>query len=395
MANLRDLRLHFRRYAAVRATVYAIRALRRSLFLLAVSFCRVVTSPIPGLGFPVGFFSEYENLRASPPKVFGRVEIESQGSPSALPDSLIALSKLKQYECQPWPILWCMRRDALLISESLALIDSGKRLCIEAAYSKRFAKDDPAWTFPIGRKPLDLRGPWTSVISRFTPATSPTNYTHWFTDALPRLAFLNEFPEQTKVLVPASLSHFQAKTLEWMGIFERCRPTSESNIRIEEYFFSSPPSMIVSYSPFAVQFVRERFLRFAVSKESHPRRFYVRRRGSLRNVVNEHEVISFFQKFGWGIVDAGEFPLEEQIGLFKNAEAIVAIHGSALANLLWAEPGCKVLELAPINYLTGVYEWISDVNGLDYRYIICPADPLLSAIVDLEKVRTVLDSWGL
>lgn len=53
------------------------------------------------------------------------------------------------------------------------------------------------------------------------------NHFHWFTDGLPRLAFLDRVPADVHMLVPAGLRPFHIETLRWLGLEGRFRETPE------------------------------------------------------------------------------------------------------------------------------------------------------------------------
>ena len=64
-------------------------------------------------------------------------------------------------------------------------------------------------------------------------------------------------------------------------------------------------------------------------------------------------------------------PVREQIDRFAAAEVIVAPHGAALANLVFARPGVRVLELFAPDYVNPCYWAITDaVPDARYHYLV-------------------------
>ena len=198
---------------------------------------------------------------------------------------------------------------------------------------------DPAYWHIPSSKPLRLRGRWTSVVSRWVPTICPTNYAHWMFDALPRLAVLPEFPPDTFVIVPQHLQPFQTATLKLLGLADRIRPTSESDIIAEEFYFSTPTTMIVCYDPYGVRFLRRQFLPHARPPRNTADRIFIHRSNAFRNAVNTVEVENFFQRRGWTICDLDNMDFTEQVGLFASARAVCGIHGAGFTNCLWCQPG--------------------------------------------------------
>jgi hypothetical protein len=347
----------------------------------------------PRLGPASGWYSDVELLQRG--GVEGRIILLNQGAPIVTPDSPIALCKRGQHLYQPFPVFWIRRRNTRLIGSSLAHVDARKRVSMESVYGRPCVKDDPAYQYFIRGEPLRLAGPWTSVISRWMPVNRPAAYGHWLIDALPRLAVLKEFPAETRILVPAHKASYQVESLEMLGLSHRCRWTFETQIEVEDYYFASPPSMIACYSPYTVEMVREMLLPLRDSRKTTPKRFFVRRSGTVRNITNEAEVLEFFEKAGWTTVDFVNMPFAEQIAWFAGAEAIAGIHGSGMTNSLWSPRGCKIIEMFCDQYLAGDAEWIAQCTGAEYHSLIFPSDLRLNAIVDLDRVRATLKSAGL
>lgn len=334
-------------------------------------------------GPPKGFYSEYELLRQN--KVPGRVLLESQPAPILPPKSLREACGLDQDKFQPWPVFWTLRDQARLIGKSLVRLDEAKRLSLEGAFGPG-SPSDPAWLNLFLPQATPLSGNWTSVVARWGEG-----YYHWFMDALPRLALLPEFPKDTRVIVPFQLASYQLETLRWLGLENRFRPTAEKHLIAEHYYFCSATSMTGCYNPFAVRFLRDSFLPRADASYNSPRRFYLRRVGKFRPIGNEPELLDFFRKRGWSIVDTEQLTQAQQIRLFAGADMICAPHGAGLTNLLWCRPGCQVLELCASTFLNGVFEGLAQAVGVNHRYLIFKGDAGFASAVDIPAVAKALD----
>ena len=307
----------------------------------------------------------------------------------------MVLCKRQQHSQQPFPVFWIRRRNVRLVGPDLAHINSCKQVSVEAVYGRPGVRDDPAYQFFIRGEAVRLAGPWTSMVSRWMQVNKPQAYGHWLIDALPRLAVLKEFPAETQILVPGHKAQYQTDSLEMLGLSNRCRWTDETLIEVEDYYFASPPSMIACYSPYTVEAVRRMLLPMKDTRTATPKRFFVRRTGTKRNMANEAQVLEFFGKAGWTIVDLVNLPFAEQIAWFTDAEAIAGIHGSGMTNSLWSPRGCKIIELFCDRYIAGDAEWIAQCTGAEYHALIFPSDLEVNAIVDLDRVRATLKSAGL
>jgi hypothetical protein len=345
-------------------------------------------------GYPKGGFSALQLLQQG--HLRGRQILETQGAPDVSADSMMVRSGLTQHLQQPWPIFWTLHENSRLIGESLAHLDQNNSLCIEACYGSSRYKSDPAYNTFFAGPPQRLAGNWTSLVSKWSPASERMIYAHWLFDALPRLALLNEFPSDTRILVPRNIAPFQRQALEHLSLWERCRPISQTWLELERYYFSSPPTMIVCYSPYAVKFLRDKFLSLGASNKTFPRRFYLtRKNATIRSAKNEDEVAQFFEKIGWTVVDPASLSFADQIALFANAEAIFGIHGSAFANLVWCSPGATAVEIFADRFLSGCYEWLAQTVAVRHRFLVFPGDEQLNAIVDLRKIEQTLAELNL
>lgn len=365
--------------------IYQIaRNLRRATATLVISFFRKVVPAGWRFGPPKGFFSEYELLQKG--KLRGRILLAAQQVPELAPNSLRKLCGLQQGEFQPWPAFWSYHSPARLIGETLVLIDEQRRLSLEGAFGEHCARRDPAYRTVFLPRATHLEGNWTSIVHQWSDG-----FHHWFMDALSRLVMLPELPADTRVIVPARLTAYQQDTLRWLGLENRIRPTDEKHLVVDHYYFCSATAMTGCYNPAAVEFLRRAFLSQADQKYDPPRRFYLRRVGEARPILNELEILEYFQQNGWGIVDTAQLSLAQQIRLFSQAEMICAPHGAGLTNLLWCQPGCKVLELCVSTFLNGVYEGLAECVGANYRYLVFEGDLVFRSRVDLGTLRKALE----
>ena len=339
-----------------------------------------------------------------PPKVFsllhqdllttrtglGRIVFLGQGTQASRKPSIIELSGLDTNSVPKWPFFWAYIKNAHLRGRGLSLFDEGNSVCQESLGSPN-CKSAKAWfDISLGR-PISLEGPITSIISQWVPYQGPTNYAHWLFEALPRLALVEEMPPSTKILVPSKLPDFARQSLDDLGYSGRLLPVTESNLRVADFYFASTPAHIVCYNPFAVGWLREKWLKSIESKKTG-RRLYLHRPRPYRTNANEEEVSKLFEREGWEVVDCGKISFHEQITLFSQAKMVAGPHGAAFANIVWCQQGTKVLEIFSSAFLNGCYEWVARELSLDYRFMICPRNFHGEAKVDLRQLEKLLVS---
>lgn len=77
-------------------------------------------------------------------------------------------------------------------------------------------------------------------------------------------------------------------------------------------------------------------------------KLYLHRGASTKRRLYHEEYLELkLRRRGFIVFDPANFPLSECIAMFAKADLVVAPHGAALTNLVFARPGTKVLELLP------------------------------------------------
>ncbi len=72
----------------------------------------------------------------------------------------------------------------------------------------------------------------------------------------------------------------------------------------------------------------------------------------------------------WKVVRLEEHPVREQAAMFYHARQIVSVHGAGLTNLVFAQPGARVVEIFPPDLLEPIYFQIATLFGLHYEPVI-------------------------
>lgn len=95
-----------------------------------------------------------------------------------------------------------------------------------------------------------------------------------------------------------------------------------------------------------------------------------RTRTRIRNLHNEPQVRAALEARGFSVLKLGWDDFESQVRAFAAAKQVVSAHGAALTNLMWAQNGCRVIELQPFNARKSVYLHFAAERGLDYDFVL-------------------------
>ena len=106
------------------------------------------------------------------------------------------------------------------------------------------------------------------------------------------------------------------------------------------------------------------------------RKIVVLRPGAkTRKIINSDELLLALK--GWETVELESMTIKEQMKTFAEASHIVAAHGAGLTNLLWCNPGTKVVEIQdPKMIHKKVYPVLSHHLGLDHKLYLADTVPI-------------------
>jgi hypothetical protein len=354
-------------------------------------FSRSILPTSQHIGPASGFYSGAALVMQE--SVPGELLLESQIPPFFSRDSLMKRSGLGQDGHQPWPVFWMEITNAHLCGRSLVPKDAMARLLAEATFSRTGDKTDPAYDYVATGGGKLISGNATSIVSRWggdawgNRRYGGAGYWHWLFDSVSRLSLMDRFPADTNVITPP-LTPWMRWFLTKLDLNDRIIQTEATALTVEQFYFSSPSSMSGCWNPYAVDFLRRSFLPYgSPPSDSLPKRFYIIRDGYTRGIANEREVRDCFKSQGWALIAPEKLSIPDQIALFRDAEAIAGLHGSALTNLVWCSPGASVIEFTPTDFMSGAFEWLSVINRTSHRFILCVNHGSSHPYLPMEKLR--------
>lgn len=203
------------------------------------------------------------------------------------------------------------------------------------------------------------------------------NYYHWLVDCLAAYRLIEPAcDDQTLFFAPRRKS-YQVESLSALGIpAERIIPaTYYTHVASPAILCASSQNHKVSAPD--VQFLYER-LAAPLDREPTRRIFLSRKRRGRRRLVNERQVLSALRPLGFEPVLLEKMNFREQVELFASSECVVGPHGAGLANLAFAHPSAKVLEITTPYRLFGYHCFWQIAAGRDLDYRALVARPVAS-----------------
>jgi capsular polysaccharide biosynthesis protein len=211
---------------------------------------------------------------------------------------------------------------------------------------------------------------------------SINGYYHWIIDSMPRLWSVRDHLKELCLLLPESArkNNFIQGTLQFfpdlnIEYLESHKVAYAKNLVL--------PSHLPYWGILEPRYVRE-FRDHSIAKVSvaaASKFVYVSRRNATRRkILNEDELVQMLMRFGFGTYFLEHLSFEEQVILFKQAKIVVSIHGAALTNLIFMNPGTAVVEFIknPLSDEAYLMEYQRLASLFNIDYYSCPCQPIPS-----------------
>ena len=233
----------------------------------------------------------------------------------------------------------------------------------------------------------------------FTTPNLP-NYAHWLIDAiLPLTVLVAHAPRHTKIILPATLRGFGGSQIRICDHHDILRAFGLSDlafveladpyVRADDVYWLD--GGFIHNMPGAwLRALRERVMGHRPAP-AQDRNLYIARRGT-RQVENAAEIERFLLRRNFTFHTLDDVSIDDQIDLFSRADWVVAAHGAELGNLLFCQPGTKVLELSPALDFKPYFSYMCNKLSLQHGVLPCPTtDGGFSGrmIVDMDKFRAL------
>lgn len=209
------------------------------------------------------------------------------------------------------------------------------------------------------------------------------NYTHWLLDVVPRLRLLGDDLRRVDHLVVQHGKSFQRDCLEAAGapMDRLIEPTQDMHLVAEELVL---PSLVPRAQRINIDYVQGLFADHRSTAPPHRRLYLTRSNMWRRRLANEAELIAALGPRGFETVIMDGMSVAEQSRMFSEAKVIIGPNGSALANMIWAQPDSVMIEMFDENY-THPSDWeLAVVTGGSYHVLVSPSTQTRSQWRDIQ-----------
>jgi hypothetical protein len=221
-------------------------------------------------------------------------------------------------------------------------------------------------------------------------ATYHRNYYHWMVLLLSRIEAVRArglLLGGRKLLLPREMSGWMRSSLADLGLGdEHLLPYGQDeDLRLTDALLVSP----LDYAcPSLIEGLRQAMWRRAGLDPSAPpapgRLLYISRRGEGRRpLVEEARIERAAAVLGFETVAPETLSLADQVQLFATARGIAGPPGAAYTNLIWAQPGVRVLSIFKEEANLPTFIDLSIVRGQSHRWLLgrnLPGYALMSSV---------------
>lgn len=132
------------------------------------------------------------------------------------------------------------------------------------------------------------------------------------------------------------------------------------------------------------------------------RRYFIERLGGARQVRNAEQMDSVLERHGFTTIRPSGMSVHDRMTTFRDAEMVVGVTGSGMANLLFSR-STRTIELLPGTQLLPNFYYLAVSKGLPYHYVPAVGDDLpmdamlrldMDVQVDVNALNEVLNAVG-
>lgn len=177
------------------------------------------------------------------------------------------------------------------------------------------------------------------------------NYSFWITSSLYRLIMLYKSGKDFTLLYPEEWDNipYVTESLKAFPNLKKYKIPSGVHVQVPHLLMPEVRPFTACFDGTELQTVRNYMTAHIPTEllnKIYPEKIYItRKKAKYRKVENEQEVIDYLTPKGFSVIDFDDLSFWEQVALMKGVKEFVSIHGAGMANLVFAQPQIKIIEL--------------------------------------------------
>jgi hypothetical protein len=178
---------------------------------------------------------------------------------------------------------------------------------------------------------------------------SSSSYWHWLIEDLPAVIFLTNHYPNSEILIAKDAPKYVIDFLVSLKVNYRM---IQGPVLVNSLVFVGKGRDSGWPHPTDIEVLKNHGPFLDAKQKTTGKRIYISRRAAKRSPINEEQVEVLFRKYGFEIVKTENLELLKEITLISQANILAGVHGAGLANMVWLEPGSRVIDIANVNYWT-------------------------------------------
>lgn len=209
------------------------------------------------------------------------------------------------------------------------------------------------------------------------------NYYHWLCETLLRLWMVKDKISELVLLLPSKdqLSPFVKATLAPFRFKDVFHIPMGKSLLVRSLCMPQLKPVMACYNPEALKDINKIYVNYV--KEAAKidinlgERIYISREKSRRRkIINEADVISVLEEYGFAIVYNEDYLFYEQVSFYSKAKYLIGCHGAGLTNMLFMPSSSKILEFHKRqtnfkDHHSLIFWYLADGLGHQYYQQVC------------------------
>jgi hypothetical protein len=171
------------------------------------------------------------------------------------------------------------------------------------------------------------------------------NYSHWLQWHLPKIEWIRDRGGAGGILLPRPnrIEPVVRASVRLLGVDpDTCPVFRDEIVRVGALSFLN----IDDYRPTLLRAFRDRILPPGGTRAGPGRKVFISRSRALwRQIANEEDCWRILEPLGYERVCMEDLAFDEQVARMKETTVLLSLHGSGLGNMIFAPPGCQVVEV--------------------------------------------------
>jgi hypothetical protein len=214
------------------------------------------------------------------------------------------------------------------------------------------------------------------------------NYYHWLADLLPRLLLIQKCTladrDQYSIILHQPSRQYETDTLQLLGIrkehlirLEAFDTIAVGDVVIADYLHSPDGQKFPHWKKSLLDEFKYKYIDLH-HKKANRRIYLLRGKHKSRRLLGEEKLVNMLSESGFEILDPQHLTLLEQMKTLSEAAVVVGLHGAALTNIIFCQPGTRVIELRSSHLPPEHYSEIAKTYDLQFESICLPPRRVIS-----------------